>query len=116
MDHTERPSPGGGYCSFLVRLWCDSPSTDWRASSENTLTGEKQSFASFDLLVHFLQSQTRGAHPSQRTIEVESLSFEADDAGQTADHRPQTATARVPENASRPLGWPHRSHCLDPAN
>jgi hypothetical protein len=59
MEDTKHSGPGVGYYSFLVRLWSDSPSTNWHASSENTLTGEKYSFATFDLLVHFLQSQTR---------------------------------------------------------
>jgi hypothetical protein len=42
------------YQSFVLRLWCDSPTSGWRASLEDIATGQRQSFASLDLLATYL--------------------------------------------------------------
>ena len=48
------------YMSYLLRLW-QTTSGDkvvWRASLENSQTGERQGFASLDALFNFLRQQT----------------------------------------------------------
>jgi hypothetical protein len=45
-----------GYVSYLLRLWQTGheEKVGWRASLEDPLTGERQSFASLEKLVDFL--------------------------------------------------------------
>ena len=51
---------GERYVSYLLRLW-QTTSGDkvvWRASLENSQTGERQGFASLDALLNYLRQQT----------------------------------------------------------
>jgi hypothetical protein len=55
------------YRSYLVRLWgAESDATPWRASAEDTQTGERKNFPELAQLFQFLEQQT---HESQ-TCEV----------------------------------------------
>jgi|GEM_PF-1004576 len=45
------------YQSYLLRLWRDGESGTWRASSEDTATGQRHFFASFARLAEFLDGQ-----------------------------------------------------------
>ncbi len=47
------------YLSYLLRLWQSGLEEPvWRASLENPSTGERHAFASLDLLVEFLRTET----------------------------------------------------------
>jgi len=50
------------YLSYLLRLWRVRRNNYlvWRASLENSHTGEKHGFASLDLLLEFLREQIGG--------------------------------------------------------
>lgn len=45
------------YRSYLLRPWRDGSTADWRASLEDTTTGQRQAFANVKLLVNFLDHQ-----------------------------------------------------------
>ena len=49
------------YSSYLLRLWLemDEAETTWRASLEETHTGERQGFISLEALYAFILEQTR---------------------------------------------------------
>ena len=51
---------GERYASYLLRLWQNTSGNKvvWRASLENSQTGERQGFASLDALFDYLQQQT----------------------------------------------------------
>jgi hypothetical protein len=53
----ERP-----YLSYLLRLWRTGTGETWtwRASLEDARTGERQGFASLNLLFAFLENETEG--------------------------------------------------------
>jgi hypothetical protein len=53
----------GCYASYLLRLWQTTSSNKviWRASLENSQTGERQGFASLDALFDYLRQQTATA-------------------------------------------------------
>ncbi len=53
--NTERSA----YLSYLLRLWRAPGGADqpWRASLQDTLTGERTGFADLDVLCAFLQTQ-----------------------------------------------------------
>lgn len=55
MDEKQR------YFSFLLRMWLvvDGSQPQWRASLEDTRTGERTGFASLELLYGYLEQQTR---------------------------------------------------------
>jgi hypothetical protein len=48
------------YVSYLLRLWktTSGDKVVWRASLENSQTGERQGFASLDALFDYLRQQT----------------------------------------------------------
>jgi hypothetical protein len=53
--------PGRTYMSYLLRLWQVQAEEDlaWRASLEDTRTGERQGFASLDDLLDSLRRLTK---------------------------------------------------------
>ncbi|HSN76198.1 MAG TPA: hypothetical protein VL334_14075 [Anaerolineae bacterium] len=53
--HTERPA----YLSYLLRLWRAPGGADqpWRASLQDTLTGERTGFADLEALCAYLHAQ-----------------------------------------------------------
>jgi len=46
------------YCSYLVRLWQETPETPWRASAQSVQSGETVRFGSLQALYIFLEAQT----------------------------------------------------------
>ncbi len=48
------------YHAYLLRLWQESPQTDWRGSLENPRTGERQHFATVNNLIAAIVQQTQG--------------------------------------------------------
>ena len=66
------------YVSYLLRLWSVrvDHETEWRASLESSLTGERLGFASLDELLDFLRRET-GQCADQTRVE-------SDDAGDEA--------------------------------
>ena len=48
------------YMSYLLRLWQTTSGNKvvWRASLENSQTGERQGFANLDALLNYLRQQT----------------------------------------------------------
>ncbi len=59
--NAQRPA----YLSYLLRLWRapDGDDQPWRASLQDTLTGERRGFADLGALCAFLQTET-GAVPA----------------------------------------------------
>ena len=47
------------YLSYVLRVWCvtKDPRTGWRASLQDSQTGERLGFASLDALCQFLEQQ-----------------------------------------------------------
>jgi hypothetical protein len=58
-----RLDPPFRYAAYMVRLWQDGGSAQWRASAQSAQTGEIILFASLAELFVFLESQT-AAHPN----------------------------------------------------
>ena len=50
------------YKAFLLRLWQVNQNGDhiWRASLEDTRTGERRGFASLEALMEYLRAQIKG--------------------------------------------------------
>lgn len=46
------------YLAYLLRLWREDNTTDWRATLQNPHTGERRSFADLPTLLAFLEEQT----------------------------------------------------------
>jgi hypothetical protein len=46
------------YHAYLLRLWREEKVALWRASLENTHTGERRNFASLEKLLSFIEEQT----------------------------------------------------------
>jgi hypothetical protein len=63
-----RPEKELDYLSYLLRLWRanDGKQHVWRASLENSLTSERQGFASLDELFEFLRQQTGTVFSKER--------------------------------------------------
>lgn len=58
------------YRAYLLRLWQESPQTDWRGSLEDTRTGKRQHFATVNSLIESIMQQTQGAsHGTTTDIE-----------------------------------------------
>ena len=60
------------YVSYLLRLWQTTSGDQvvWRASLENSQTGERQGFASLDALLNYLRQTTdTETEPSGHTKE-----------------------------------------------
>ena len=59
------------YLAYMLRLWqvCDNEDMVWRASLEDPHSGERRGFASLEMLVAFLQEQTRTPTQSQEQAE-----------------------------------------------
>ncbi len=59
------------YFSYLLRLWCVDVNGEavWRASLEDSHTGERHGFADLDRLYAFLQERTHDFDRS-RAVEV----------------------------------------------
>jgi hypothetical protein len=60
------------YVSYLLRLWQTTSGDQvvWRASLENSQTGERQGFTSLDALLNYLRQQTdTETEPSGHTKE-----------------------------------------------
>jgi hypothetical protein len=56
------------YRSYLVRLWAsESDQAAWRASAEDTLTGERKHFSGLAQLFQFLEQQTRESQTCEPT-------------------------------------------------
>jgi hypothetical protein len=51
------------YLAFLLRLWRDGDGAPWRASLENTSTGEAMPFAEIRMLMAYLEFVTGEAPP-----------------------------------------------------
>ena len=53
--------PGRRYASYLLRLWqvCSEEGLGWRASLEDTRTGERQGFTSLNALLGHLRRLTQ---------------------------------------------------------
>jgi hypothetical protein len=72
----ERKDPGetSGYVSYLLRLWRekDSASTWWRASLQDTLSGQRVGFAHLDELIAFLRERVDLPPPAGSLMEGES--------------------------------------------
>ncbi|MFN2186199.1 MAG: hypothetical protein ACK2UU_19625 [Anaerolineae bacterium] len=62
-----------GYVSYLLRLWRekDGQTTWWRASLQDSHSGERIGFAHLDELVAFLREQTGLASPAERLAKGE---------------------------------------------
>ncbi len=65
MNNSFLPSPQRDkklYHAYLLRLWCteQADSTCWRASLEDSHTGERIGFASLEQLFAFLMEQADG--------------------------------------------------------
>ncbi len=65
---TNNPNPKQ-YRSYLLRLWCEAPDRDWRASLQDPRTGKRFGFASLEQLFAFLMEQVdsdaKGARMNQ---------------------------------------------------
>lgn len=71
------PSADPDYVSYLLRLWRDHQGAVWRASLEETSSGESRTFAEVHMLLGFLArltgepwpepSTTRPRHPGAET-------------------------------------------------
>ncbi len=49
------------YRSYLLRLWrCESPDQSWRASLEDSRTGQRIGFATLEQLFAFLMDEVEG--------------------------------------------------------
>ena len=72
----EQKSPGEilGYLSYILRLWREKggASTQWRASLQDPLSGQRIGFGHLDELVAFLREQTGLAPPVGSLTEDES--------------------------------------------
>jgi hypothetical protein len=68
------------YISYLLRLWqtTSGDETAWRASLEDSETGERKGFADLDALLAFLRQQTGPAHDVRTEAE---LGGDRDEAG-----------------------------------
>ena len=51
------------YQSYLLRLWNNGATSEWRASLVDAATREERSFATLELLVDYLYRQVR--HPAE---------------------------------------------------
>ena len=51
------------YLAYLLRLWRDGDGAPWRATLENTSTGESRTFAEIRMLTAFLEHVTGEAPP-----------------------------------------------------
>jgi hypothetical protein len=51
------------YLAYLLRLWRDGSGSTWRASLEDTSSGESKTFAEVRLLTAYLQYLTGEAPP-----------------------------------------------------
>jgi len=51
-------STGTVYQSYLLRLWCEVDSNEWRASLENVVTHECHHFPNMGALYEFLNEHT----------------------------------------------------------
>ncbi len=52
------------YAAYLLRLWRDGDGAPWRASLENTATGETKPFAEIGMLMAFIKYLT-GEAPAE---------------------------------------------------
>jgi hypothetical protein len=71
MSTEAAPTHPRAYRAYLLRLWqveCDGQ-PEWRASLEDTHTGERRGFADLARLFNFLQNQTGVASPGARPKE-----------------------------------------------
>ncbi|MCC7360499.1 MAG: hypothetical protein IT317_13535 [Anaerolineales bacterium] len=51
------------YLAFLLRLWREDESADWRATLESSHTGERRGFASLSALAAYLRETTTADSP-----------------------------------------------------
>jgi len=61
---SDHPTSGGGYHSYLVRIWQTHPQSAWRASAQCVQTGTTILFADLATLCAFLIAQT-----GERTVD-----------------------------------------------
>jgi len=45
------------YDAFLVRIWSDNASADWRATVEHARSGKQETFASIEQFITFMQKK-----------------------------------------------------------
>jgi len=71
----------GRYLAYLLRLWQvkDAGKLAWRASLEDSHTGERQGFPSLEALVAFLWEQVRNRQP-------EGEASQDNEGGEVAPH------------------------------
>jgi hypothetical protein len=74
---------GQRYISYLLRLWPtkSGDETVWRASLEDSETGERRGFADLDALLAFLRERTGPAH--RAPVEAEPGGERNEAEGQT---------------------------------
>ncbi len=52
------------YDAFLVRIWSDNGSADWRATVEHVRSGKQETFTSAEQFLSFMQKKTDlSTHP-----------------------------------------------------
>jgi hypothetical protein len=55
------------YMSFLLRIWQDDPTSGWRATLEETQTGQRHGFTKLEDLFAFLNANTStDSHEEER--------------------------------------------------
>jgi hypothetical protein len=67
------------YLSFLLRLWQvkQNGRDNWRASLEDSQTGEQRGFARLDLMVDFLMEQVEQSGGNDRNNRISSPTDES---------------------------------------
>ena len=82
-------SEGRQYISYLLRLWRtkSGDETVWRASLEDSETGERRGFANLDALLAFLRQQTDLAQGAQVAPEPGGDRGEADGQSRMTEGR-----------------------------
>ena len=64
------------YHSYLLRLWRDGADEPWRASLEDTRTGERTCFATVEQLMNTLSIAVRTASPSEKRLSLTQTQLE----------------------------------------
>lgn len=57
------------YDAFLVRIWSDNASADWRATVEHAHSGKRETFTSVEQFITFMQKKA-DLSTSQATTEL----------------------------------------------
>jgi hypothetical protein len=62
----------GEYKAYLVRLWRDTPDTEWRASAQSVRTGNIVRFANVEALCVFLHVRSQGPAPDDERGSIDA--------------------------------------------